>query len=55
MDINHNQETFICPAQEEAIRWMEQHPEVFGPRGTKEETLSELNHYRLKPVGSVCC
>lgn len=42
MDINHNQETFICPAQEEAIRWMEQHPEVFGPRGTKEETLSEI-------------
>ena len=42
MEFNHNQETVSCGAQTEAVRWMERHPEVFGPCSAREEVLAEL-------------
>ena len=37
MEFNHNQETVYCGVQMEAVRWMERHPEVFGPCSAREE------------------
>ncbi|SET93011.1 hypothetical protein SAMN05216313_1201, partial [Enterocloster lavalensis] len=42
MEFNHNQETVSCGAQMEAVRWMERHPEVFGPCSARDEVLAEL-------------
>ena len=42
MEFNHNQETVSCGAQTEAVRWMERHPEVFGPCSARDEVLAEL-------------
>ena len=42
MEFNHNQETVFCGAQMEAVRWMEHHPEVFGPCSARDEVLAEL-------------
>ena len=42
MEFNHNQETVFCGAQMEAVRWMERHPEVFGPCSARDEVLAEL-------------
>ena len=40
MEFNHNQETVSCGAQMEAVRWMERHPEVFGPCSARDEVLA---------------